>query len=754
MVLTDRAPDDAVHDAGSERPAAPARRHAAARWAGEVGLVAVVAGLLVTIVYRPFWRPLRVPYVYGSDATATLSVLKTIADTGWHTGTTRLGAPFGQITYDFPSGGDNLHFVALKVLSWVTGDPALLANVYFLAGFVLVAVVAHVAFRLLGLRPFVALPLAVAYAFLPYHQVRGLSHLLLGVYVGVPLGALLVGWTLAGRPPFVEPDADGGLRFAWRTARSVGVVAIAAVLGSTGSYYAAFTAVLLLVAAAALAVVRRSVLPLAGAALVLVLVGGVAVVNVLPALAWQRDHGRNPMAMARTVEEADFYSLRPIELLLPHPSHRVEPLAGLTETLAAATQPSEPGASLGLLGAVGLLLVLAALGAAAVGGRRRLLGVPAALGVPVVVAFVAGVSGGWSRLLAAVGLVELRAWNRIVTFVAFFALLAAGLAIQHVVRTRRPLTLAVIAVGLTVVVVVDEVPSQVADPRDAETAWQSEEAYFGELERSLPDGAMVFQLPWSSYPEALGLNGVWATEALRPYLHTSDLRWSFGGFRGREHDWQHEAARRPVPELLDVLSAVGYEGVLVDRDAAGQSTLEDELAAALGPPFVGEQTRYAYFPLGAWSAAAEQRLGAARLDELAARFLGRPTLWAVDGWRPPEVVPGAGTTLFGNDGAVAEIVNFTDDIWQGRMVLDVQSVATQGGPWTLGVTVDGVRTEHAIAPQPSTIEVPVTVPPGRTKVVFGTDAPSTVPIGTVPPRRLRVLDVRFLDPQELPTAAR
>ena len=132
-------------------------------------LVAVAAATVATtaVVFRVWEGPWRVPLIGSSDGLAQLADMKMIVDTGWYTGTKQLGAPFGLLTYDFPRGGENFHYVLIKALSWFVRDPVLLQNLYFLGGFTLAALAAFIVLRLLGARRIVAGALAIVFAFAP-----------------------------------------------------------------------------------------------------------------------------------------------------------------------------------------------------------------------------------------------------------------------------------------------------------------------------------------------------------------------------------------------------------------------------------------------------------------------------------------------------------------------------------------------------------------------------------------------------------
>ena len=82
-------------------------------------LVVAVAAVVVAVPLLELWRvDWDVPFSYdGGDANFIAMLTKTIEDHGWYQRNPDLGAPFGQVLYDFPQGGDNFHLFALRVLT-------------------------------------------------------------------------------------------------------------------------------------------------------------------------------------------------------------------------------------------------------------------------------------------------------------------------------------------------------------------------------------------------------------------------------------------------------------------------------------------------------------------------------------------------------------------------------------------------------------------------------------------------------------
>lgn len=572
-------------------------------------LATVVLSIAAAVWALQLWRadlavPLR--YVEVDDAKFYLTLVKGVIDHGWYLHNQSLGVPFGQALYDFPQGPDNLNYVLIKGLAVISPNPAVVANLFFLLSFPLAALSAFLVVRRLGVSSGAGVVCSVIFALLPYHFNRGESHLLLSAYYSVPLGAYLFLTLLRGPLPFARRAAGsraGLLRFASR--RSLATAALCGVIGSANLYYAAFAIVMTGAATLVAVVAGRGRRVVGAGAGVTALICVTLAVNLAPTLLYQAGHGGNPR-IARSVLESEQLGLKLTNLVLPVRDHRFGPLGHVNQQYSDAASPGyceSCYATLGLVGTLGFI----ALGLVAVvslaGGRGRIRGWGlyrvAALGSAL--AFVLGTIGGVSGLIAFVITPDLRGWNRISLYIAFFSLLAAALALdagrRRIVRSRGGTRLGVVFLAAVLVVGVwDEttayfVPHYAAISRQ----WRSDRSFVEAIEATLPAGAAVFELPYVPFPEGYSSAGSASLasptigssyELLRGYIHSTRLVWSFGAMKGRAADWQAELAAKPLAVAVAAASAAGFQGLYLDPRgyAAGAPTraVEATLRKLLG----------------------------------------------------------------------------------------------------------------------------------------------------------------------------
>ena len=513
-------------------------------------IVAAALALAIACLVLEVWNAdLRVPFDYSGDAAFTAAVVKNAVDEGALWENEELGAPRGQELYDFPVfAGDNAQLAMVRAIGLVVRDPIVALNLFYLLTFALAAFTAYAVLRRLDIGLPAALAASVLYSLLPYHFLRGEDHLFLGAYWAVPLACFLVLSVLADEP-LVTP---------LRSRRTLAIAAACVVIASAAVYYAAFTLVLLAVVAVLAAVARRSVRPLVTTAVLGAAIVAALVVNFGPAIMDRVREGSNP-AVARYAFETEVFSLRPLQLVLPIPDHRIDFLGDLTERYDRQVGVTEAAfAALGVVGSVGLAVLLVTLLVAVIRP-----GPPAAdpiLRYAAVSAFVAllfGMTGGLAPAVSYLISPQLHAWNRISVFIAFFALLAVAVLVD---RLGGRAVWAVAAV-LVVVGALDQT-SGAMTPRYGEVRheWRSDDAWVADVEAALPKDAAVLELPYVPFPSSPPVGRMVDYDHVRPYLHSDELRWSYGAMKGRPEDVGDD-----VDGQVRKAASFGYDAVMVDR---------------------------------------------------------------------------------------------------------------------------------------------------------------------------------------------
>jgi hypothetical protein len=346
--------------------------------------------------------------------------------------------------------------------------------------------------------------------------------------------------------------------------------------------------------------------------------------------------------------------------------------------------------------------------------------------VGLVLAILIGTLGGISTVIAYVVTPQLRAWNRISIFIAFFSLLAVAIGLAALGRRLgthplRQLLFAgvlglVLAFGLYNQITYVHVP-----PYELNASYQQDRAFVREIERRLPENAAVFQLPYVGFPETGRSVDLYENDLLRGYLHSEDLRWSFGATKGRPEDWSDDLVGMPPATVVDAAAAAGFDGLYVDRfgypDRA--AALEREIRTRIGSqPLVSQSGRHSFFDLRPY----RRRLEAAQRPETLAAF--RRAVLEPFGLERSGFIrlePSAGTWFAWARRATPElrIVNPADVPRTAVFEATVDRVG--GAPAEVLVTVP--RAAPVAYRTPAPIRRELSLPPGETVIRFSTAAP-------------------------------
>lgn len=625
--------------------------------------VGALATVVAWIVYGSWNHRWSEPMHGGGDESLIDMMVKAVQTGGWYLHNGNLNAPFGQQFYDFPHPGETLQMVVVRLLATVTDNPFQLVNIYYALGFPLLAMVTFLVLRRLRIGAIAAGAVALLYTFLPYHFAHSQKHLFRSTYLTAPIAALLLFQILSWRSEFlVDPEAPMGSRsklranLAWR--RIAVAFALCIVVATWETMTLAFFLTLLAVGGLLVAIRRRDPATMVAVAAAVVVCAGAFLVVLSPNLNYWRAHGSNDTAARRYPAEQELYGLKPAQMLLPVPNHRIQQLHGWQKDVRDRRPvASEEGQGLGFIGAAGLLTILGWALMRGIDGDRggpmtrrdRLLSTS---GLSAWLAIVLAVASGFAIVMSLIGFSQIRVWNRVVTLIGFFALLPVAMLFDRMVHRphpgrRRVAAIAAVAV-LTGLGVFDT--AGVVHPVRGESHFTEVRSFVTDVEGLLPRSASVFQLPVAIFPESPAMGSASLYDQLLPYLWASpaaDLRWSAGGVKGRPNaDWQLRIETMPMEQVLPGLVGLGFDAVEVDLLAYPDGEADrvlDELQTLLGEADVSSLTgRWRLWDLGGY--AAEHGLTTADLRDAAgalvdAQIAQLPTVRGVGA--DANVAPGA-----------------------------------------------------------------------------------------------------------------
>ena len=555
---------------------------------------AALSVLILCFLLRLWQADLRVPLYYGGDTIFYTMSVKGMIDNGWFWQNSFIGAPGSLQMYDFPYV-DNAVGVVLWVISIFTHNAALVMNVFYLLTFPLITVTSLYVFRHFNFSYVPSLFCSLLYAFLPYHVIRNELHLILSAYYFIPLVVMIVLWITAKE-------------FSLRTRKFLISGAICVGIGSSGVYYPFFSCFMLLVAGVIGSLKLQSLRPLLTTVILVVIIGTTVTINLSPSLIYRYRHG-SVEAMQRDPGEAESFGLKISQLILPITGHRISLLDQIKRRHNRYTWFNESdAASLGTVGTIGFLALLAQL------LRRKELitgtrpGLFHDLSLLNLFAVLLGVVGGFGYIFAVLISSGIRCYNRLSIFIAFFSLMAIGIGLERIYpRTTRGRSIFCVLAALALIGgILDQttpayVPNYIPDHAETKAEYLSDEEFVNRIEASVPAGAMIFQLPYIRFPEQEEVQQMVDYDHFRGYVHSKNLRWSYGAMRNREDDRvQERVAALPGEEFVQALAFGGFSGIYVDRHGYqdGGVGKESELENILQTkPLISPNGRLLFFNL-------------------------------------------------------------------------------------------------------------------------------------------------------------
>lgn len=520
-----------------------------------------LASILMSGLHDGLTPDLTRPFGYKGDGLFHAWMAHRVAE-GWLFDNLRSGYPFGSNFLDFP-GSDGADHLLIKVFSLISGGWPGGVKLFYLLGFPSCFVATYVTARAFGLSRSFAVTASVLYTFAPFHFLR-LQHLFYTWYLVAPVFFYLALDIYQTQ----NPPHPSGLRPTLR--RIVVAAAGMLVLASFGVYYALFGIIILASAGVMSALTSRNSHGATKAALLIAAtVFGVAV-NIAPNVIGTFKDGPNPEVAQRSPGESELYGLKMMQLLMPRTDHRVAKLGEGAQLYNQITPliNENSTSSLGVIGAVGFMMALLYLifAPARTEPSRRL----RLLAVTTFVLFLFATVGGLGSLFAMVVSPSIRGWNRDSIFIACGALLFFFISLQLLLQKRAPL-FSKYSVPIAIVLLLAGLYDQTAPPcKDCnasnDAAFDSDRNFIHSVEKALPAGGAVYQLPYIGFPEVPIMNRLSNYQMMTGVLHSKALHWSFGGMKGRPGDLFYRAlAQEPIERQIEVIRRLGFDGVYIDR---------------------------------------------------------------------------------------------------------------------------------------------------------------------------------------------
>lgn len=563
-----------------------------------------LTGIGIAIILQPWLRAWWVPFNYEADTVYQLVLVKAILTDGWPWFISHLNAPYANFpALAFPQN-TTIMYLVFKVLGSVINEPGLLLNSYWLGSILITSLCCHYALKILNVPSLYAYGLSTLYALLPYALMRNTNHIVL-TYAFVPLIACYALLILSQR---IRSNANPcGIAF------SSWILGLTIIVIGFDYIYTAFFACFFLLLAGLLASYQTHTSDFLRMALRCILSIAICVlINQLPTLIlWWQD-GFPPNMHYKSISDAEVYGLKIRHLLIP-PS--VMEWFNFEQRHSFLLENENQSANLGWLGAVGYLYGLFLVLTRKQEDDQLAWGAGALILTGTLLATI----GGFGVIFNLLFTPDIRAYNRISVFIAFFSFFLFAIFCQKIqafleqkyaalqIYHARSLffkkglmififTLALLDQGLTAKPFITKYPQDLARAMD-------EKELIHRLEQQSVLPLIIYQLPETSFPVDPGREKMAPYDHARPYIWSNNSYWSWPSFSHQKSMWVKSIGAEQSADFLKNISLSGFNVIWLDRfgySKASLTELEKKLRLDLGEPWLKSHSgRYVIYRLDA-----------------------------------------------------------------------------------------------------------------------------------------------------------
>lgn len=649
------------------------------------------------------------PLQMGKDATQVLYVFNQTKETGLVGYSTQTSYPYYAYSSDFPTSGIISKIMQLVFITIAGGNVVAALNFYYIAGYLLAAITAYWVLRRLGITKGIAGCTAILYSFLPAHFMRSIGHLGHGMYWPIPIFLYFCINYLKGMDGWSKGERG------WVKKENIIHLFALIFLGAQSVYFTYFSCffVCMIILYSVIRKISRQKIKQMFIDLI-VLVCSFLPVVIQYAVDVLR-YGANSGVMERNSGDIERYGLKIGQLIMPISGHRIsflKELRALYDKLPLSTENAV--ASLGILFSVGFVILLIELIKEKHEDEERYACALMNLGC-ILLATIGGLSS-----IIAIYFTQIRCYNRISVYIAFCSAIAfAKYADSHLKKLKKLWGYWMFCALLLGIGIYDQTsPAYIPNYESAAEEWDSDEAFVEQIEEMEESGAAIYQMPYTPYPEG-GVYKMDSYDHAKGYIHSKDLMWSFGCYKGRDGHWWNEYLNTlSLDKQVQNIYLNDFDGIYVDSNAYKTEEFEklyEELSNITGvKPIISENERLYYFTFKNYDTheiTENDYVMANTFFKYGEEFYGLERN-EEDYWARSR-----------ND-SVIYIYNETEQQIDVQVYADI-TVACAKGKYTFTAATEEAVNEFPVeAGKYTRINFPLMLKPGKNVIEFSTDAPA------------------------------
>ncbi len=284
-------------------------------------------------------------------------------------------------------------------------------------------------------------------------------------------------------------------------------------------------------------------------------------------------NGPNIKAVGRNLAALEVYGMKMPELFLPPSGHRIEQFSNfaMSQYYHKAYVRGESWSSyIGVVGLAGfIVLIFNSLQSIKYGWKK----IEIASLIAINWIFLYSLIGGINLILGVLNFQIFRAPNRFSIYIYCIILLYLCIKSSNIRNNilRWSVSGLVLIVGL-----IDNLPRVNLLYQEPIKNIVNEDIAMGQsLMSNLEKGSMVFQFPFMEFPEVGPIKKMGDYEHLRPFIHTNDIKFTYGNNKGRGIElWQSKIEFDENGNFIEEIENYGFGAIYFNKKAYGK----DELA--------------------------------------------------------------------------------------------------------------------------------------------------------------------------------
>lgn len=549
----------------------------------EFTIVSIVT-LLFTFVILQIWdMKFSIPLSYQGDGLATAYLVKTIKEFGWWFQNNKVGAPFFGTSYDFSAFYfDSFNFFIFKIIILFVKDWGKAINTFYIFLFPVTALASHYVMRKLKINFYISMLSSMYFTFLQYRFLRGTSHLFLSTYYLIPLITLLFYWL------YTDCDILEIKKGFFKNKKNIFSIVLLVLLSLSGIYYTFFSCFFFLIIYL-IKINKNNVVRISKKfGLIFIIILFISFLAYIPGILYKLKVGANIESPQRHVYETELYALRISKLFISQKIFYLK--GGYFEKIQKGIinyfnffKNPEGMEYLGIIGIIGFIYLLW-ITLKKEKTNNSLINLLALLNITGVLLAVAS---GFGTIFAILVSAQIRAYNRISVFIAYFCILAIAIKINNLVKGKNRKVWVPLLSILFLFSIWEQIPlssgiTYTYSTKKYRKKFDSDKLFILQIEKILGKNGMVFQLPYYKFPEMGNIKDLGDYEMFKGYLFSENIKWSYGGYKGRQSDlWNRYITSLSVKEMLEKISIVGFNGIYIDRKAYTEdeyTKLENEIS--------------------------------------------------------------------------------------------------------------------------------------------------------------------------------